>query len=85
MTCQRCATVPDRRQENLALEIAEQLDWELPDAIIYPTGGGTGLIGMWKAFTELRDAGWVDGRLPRPLLGPVDRVRSRGSGVRARK
>lgn len=52
-------------KKTLALEIAEQLDWELPDAIIYPTGGGTGLIGMWKAFTELRDAGWVDGRLPR--------------------
>ena len=52
-------------KKTLALEIAEQLGWELPDAIIYPTGGGTGLIGMWKAFTELRDAGWVDGRLPR--------------------
>src|SRR3990170_1094414 len=40
-------------------ELAEALDWELPDAILYPTGGGTGLIGMWKAFLELREAGWV--------------------------
>jgi threonine synthase len=42
-----------------------QLGWTLPAAIIYPTGGGTGLIGMWKAFLELRDAGWVEGDLPR--------------------
>ena len=42
-----------------------QLGWRLPDAIIYPTGGGTGLIGMWKAFQELKAAGWVEGELPR--------------------
>ncbi|NOT08621.1 MAG: threonine synthase [Gemmatimonadales bacterium] len=52
-------------KKTLGLEIAEQLGWSLPDAIIYPTGGGTGLIGMWKAFHELRDAGWVSGNLPR--------------------
>jgi threonine synthase len=46
-------------KKTLGLEIAEQFDWELPDAIIYPTGGGTGLIGMWKAFDELRAAGWL--------------------------
>src|SRR6266571_3528803 len=44
---------------------AEQLGWTLPDAIVYPTGGGTGLIGMWKAFQELRDSGWIRGPLPR--------------------
>jgi threonine synthase len=52
-------------KKTLGLELAESLDWTLPDAIIYPTGGGTGLIGMWKAFLELRDAGWVTGSLPR--------------------
>jgi threonine synthase len=46
-------------KKTLGLEIAEQLGWTLPDAIVYPTGGGTGLIGMWKAFVELRAAGWL--------------------------
>lgn len=52
-------------KKTLGLELAEGLDWQLPDAIIYPTGGGTGLIGMWKVFREMSDAGWVRGRLPR--------------------
>ena len=52
-------------KKTLGLELAEQLHWSLPDAIVYPTGGGTGLIGMWKAFQELRDAGWIRGGLPR--------------------
>ena len=52
-------------KKTLGLELAEQLGWTLPDAIIYPTGGGTGLIGMWKAFQELRQAGWLRGSLPR--------------------
>jgi threonine synthase len=52
-------------KKTLGLELAMQLDWTLPDAIIYPTGGGTGLIGMWKAFQELRGAGWVQGAPPR--------------------
>jgi threonine synthase len=52
-------------KKTLGLELALQLSWTFPDAIIYPTGGGTGLIGMWKAFLELRDAGWVQGELPR--------------------
>ena len=52
-------------KKTLGLELALQLGWTLPAAIIYPTGGGTGLIGMWKAFHELRDAGWVQGELPR--------------------
>jgi threonine synthase len=52
-------------KKTLGLELALQLGWTLPAAILYPTGGGTGLIGMWKAFHELRDAGWIQGDLPR--------------------
>lgn len=52
-------------KKTLGLELAEQLGWRLPDAIIYPTGGGTGLIGMWKVFQELHQAGWVSGPFPR--------------------
>src|SRR5436309_5836429 len=46
-------------KKTMGLELAEQFDWELPDVILYPTGGGTGLIGMWKAFQELRELGWL--------------------------
>jgi len=52
-------------KKTLGLELAEQLGWTLPDAIVYPTGGGTGLIGMWKAFQELRAGAWVNNALPR--------------------
>jgi threonine synthase len=52
-------------KKTLGYEIAEQLGWKLPDVIIYPTGGGTGLIGMWKAFSEMVEAGWINGDLPR--------------------
>ena len=52
-------------KKTLGLELAEQLGWTLPDVIVYPTGGGTGLIGMWKAFRELQDSGWMRGALPR--------------------
>ena len=52
-------------KKTMGLELAEQLGWELPDVIFYPTGGGTGLIGMWKAFQELRAIGWINGKLPR--------------------
>jgi len=52
-------------KKTLGLELAEQLGWTLPDAIVYPTGGGTGLIGMWKAFQELRAAAWLRVPLPR--------------------
>ena len=47
-------------KKTMGYEIAEQLDWELPDWIIYPTGGGTGMVGMWKAFSELSALGWID-------------------------
>ena len=52
-------------KKTLGYELAEQLDWKLPDAILYPTGGGTGLIGMWKAFDEMEALGWIDQKRPR--------------------
>jgi threonine synthase len=48
-------------KKTMGLEIAEQMQWRLPDAIFYPTGGGVGLIGMWKAFAELEAIGWLGG------------------------
>ncbi len=55
-------------KKTIGYEIAEQLNWQLPDVIIYPTGGGTGLIGMWKAFEELIEAGLIYGKLPRMVI-----------------
>lgn len=52
-------------KKTLGIELAEQLGWTLPDVVLYPTGGGTGLIGMWKVFAELREAGWVAAPMPR--------------------
>ena len=52
-------------KKTMGLEIAEQLGWCLPDVIVYPTGGGVGIIGIYKAMLELRELGWVDGDLPR--------------------
>jgi len=52
-------------KKTMGYELAEQFDWELPDVIIYPTGGGTGLIGMWKAFDEMEQMGWIDSKRPR--------------------
>jgi threonine synthase len=52
-------------KKTLGYELAEQMNWTLPDVIIYPTGGGTGLIGMWKAFAEMEQLGWLDERRPR--------------------
>jgi threonine synthase len=52
-------------KKTMGIELADQLGWQLPDVIFYPTGGGTGLIGMWKAFVELHSLGWIDGPLPR--------------------
>jgi threonine synthase len=49
-------------KKTMGYEVAEQLDWELPDAIFYPTGGGVGLIGMWKAFDEMEQLGWLAGK-----------------------
>ncbi|MEO3431577.1 threonine synthase [Inquilinus sp. CAU 1745] len=52
-------------KKTMGLELAEQLGWEVPDVIFYPTGGGTGLIGMWKAFQELEDIGFIGSKRPR--------------------
>jgi threonine synthase len=52
-------------KKTMGLELAAQLQWRLPDAVFYPTGGGTGLIGMWKGWQELTQLGWITGPLPR--------------------
>jgi threonine synthase len=52
-------------KKTMGYELAEQFNWELPDVILYPTGGGTGLIGMWKAFDEMERMGWVGSQRPR--------------------
>lgn len=52
-------------KKTMGYEIAEQLSWELPDVIIYPTGGGTGIVGMWKAFEEMELLGWIGSKRPR--------------------
>jgi threonine synthase len=54
-------------KKTMGYEIAEQRDWTLPDVILYPTGGGTGLVGMWKAFDEMETMGWIDSRRPRMI------------------
>lgn len=55
-------------KKTMGYEIAEQMNWELPDIILYPTGGGTGLIGMWKAFDEMEKLGWIDEKRPRMVV-----------------
>ncbi|MBA2622274.1 MAG: threonine synthase [Chthoniobacterales bacterium] len=52
-------------KKTLGYELAEQLDWQLPDVVLYPTGGGTGLVGMWKAFDEMETLGWIGPKRPR--------------------
>jgi len=54
-------------KKTMGIELAEQMGWTLPDTIFYPTGGGTGLIGMWKAFAELQTIGWLTGKMPRMI------------------
>lgn len=54
-------------KKTMGYEIAEQYNWELPDVIIYPAGGGTGLIGIWKAFKEMKKMGWISGPLPKMI------------------
>lgn len=55
-------------KKTLGYELAEQLDWSLPDVVVYPTGGGTGLIGMWKAFAEMETLGWIGPERPRMVV-----------------
>ena len=73
-------------KKTLGYEIAEQHNWSLPDVILYPTGGGTGLIGIWKAFREMLELGWITGPLPRmvavqselcqPVVRAMDKTKS---------
>lgn len=71
-------------KKTMGFELAEQLGWAVPDAIFYPTGGGTGLIGMWKAFAELEAVGWIGRKRPRMVAvqsatcAPVVRAFERG-------
>src|SRR5438105_4065055 len=55
-------------KKTMGIELAEQLGWEVPDVIFYPTGGGTGIIGMWKAFDELEALGWIGSKRPRMVV-----------------
>jgi len=59
-------------KKTLGYELAEQFKWRLPEVILYPTGGGTGLIGMWKAFAEMQEMGWIDARRPRMFTVQAD-------------
>ncbi|MGI8620088.1 MAG: threonine synthase [Gemmatimonadaceae bacterium] len=59
-------------KKTLGYELAEQLDWTLPDVIVYPTGGGTGLIGMWKAFAEMEELGWIGSARPKMVSVQAD-------------
>jgi threonine synthase len=73
-------------KKTMGYEIAEQLDWQLPDVILYPTGGGTGLVGMWKAFDEMEQMGWIGSKRPRMVsvqaAGCAPIVRAFAAGVR---
>jgi threonine synthase len=77
-------------KKTMGLELAEQLGWELPDVILYPTGGGTGLIGMWKAFAELEQIGFIGSERPRMIsvqaagCAPMVRAYERGEEHAAR-
>jgi len=74
-------------KKTMGYELVEQLGWEYPEAVFYPTGGGVGLIGMWKAFEEMEELGWVTGRRPRMVAiqaagcAPVARAFEQGETV----
>lgn len=74
-------------KKTMGYELVEQLGWKYPDAVFYPTGGGVGLIGMWKAFEEMEALGWVHGKRPRMIAvqstgcAPVVRAYESGAGV----
>jgi len=77
-------------KKTLGYELAEDLGWKLPDAILYPTGGGTGLIGMWKAFDEMEEMGWIDGKRPKMFAvqaegcAPIPKAFAEGKDVSER-
>jgi len=72
-------------KKTMGIEVAEQLGWSIPDAIIYPTGGGTGILGMWKAFDELEQLGWIGEKRPKMICvqstgcAPIVKAFSEGS------
>ena len=72
-------------KKTMGYEVAEQFEWRLPDAILYPCGGGVGLIGMWKAFAELEELGWISGERPKMIsvqaegCAPITRAFEQGS------
>jgi threonine synthase len=74
-------------KKTMGYELVEQFGWEYPDAVFYPTGGGVGLIGMWKAFQELEELGWVTGRRPKMIAvqaagcAPVARAFDQGEAA----
>jgi len=74
-------------KKTMGYEVAEQLGWELPDAIIYPTGGGVGLIGMWKAFDEMQELGWIGAKRPKMVAvqssgcAPIPKAWDEGKNV----
>jgi threonine synthase len=74
-------------KKTMGLEVAEQLGWRLPDAIFYPTGGGVGLIGMWKAFDELEQLGWIGSKRPKMIAiqaagcAPIPKALEEGKNV----
>ena len=77
-------------KKTMAYELAEQMDWTLPDVLVYPTGGGTGLIGMWKAFDEMEELGWIDSKRrawsrSRPKAARPSSTRSRPGRRRRRR
>jgi len=77
-------------KKTLGYELAEDLGWELPHAILYPTGGGTGLIGMWKAFEEMEEMGWISGKRPKMFAvqaegcAPIPKAFAEGKDVAER-
>ena len=83
-----CATLKEpyrvEGKKTMGYEIAEQLGWKLPDAILYPTGGGTGLIGMWKAFDEMETMGFVGRERPAHVRGAGRGLRADREGLRGR-
>jgi threonine synthase len=74
-------------KKTMGYELVEQLGWEYPDAVFYPTGGGVGMLGMWKAFEEMEQLGWVKGKRPKMIAiqaagcAPVARAFERGEAV----
>ena len=70
-------------KKTMGLELAEQFGWDVPDVILYPTGGGTGLIGMWKAFAELEAIGFIGKKRPRMVAVQASRVCTHGARLRA--